>query len=422
MKNKFLLLAGMLYAQLGMYAQDYCNTARYGTTAVFSVAQLELDTLVYGQNTSWQGQPQNLSLIISYPSAAADTATKRPLVVLIHGGGFVSGNYADYTGAAMSLASRGFVAVTVQYRLGWQTSCIPNNSSLPEAVYRANQDARAAIRYCLSNAAFRIDPDYVFIQGSSAGAVTALNMQYADEAFFETFQPGIVSALGPLDASTNNHTGTYRIRGIISGAGGVHDTTQITPANLVPVLMFHGTDDNVIPFTQGFPYGCPFFPAFQGANAIKQRTRNLGGCYEFCYEPGGGHDAYNGQSAFIQMRTAAFMKRVLCQECRQITYEYLTLIEDTVPVTEDTNTVSLQETELFSGLSLYPNPVSAELYIRSGTEGNYTLSIYNMQGVLLFEKRFPQQLNVDFSAFPVGMYSLRIRSGNEQRVFKILKN
>lgn len=413
MKKKILLpVAVMLLGCLGLRAQDYCNTPRYYTTGIFNLLQLELDTVVYGQNTDWQGQPQNVSMIISYPSAVADTATKRPLVILIHGGGFTTGNYADFGTLALGLASRGFVAATVQYRLGWQTGCVPNNYSLPEAVYRANQDVRAAVRYCIANAAYRVDPDYVFLFGSSAGAVTALHMQYADENTFEALQPGMVTSLGPLDASTNTHTGTYRIRGIISAAGGIHDTMQISGANMVPALMFHGTDDTVIPFTEGYPYGCTFFPEFYGASAIAQRMKNLSGCYEFCYQPGAGHDAYSSEGTFVQTRATEFIKRVLCDNCRQITYEGTTLKED-IPLA--------LETPGLPQLSVYPNPVSEGLHILADAEDDYHVQVYDMKGAAVYDGTFRKQLKISFEAFSPGLYTVRVMAGGKTQSYKIIR-
>jgi acetyl esterase/lipase len=88
-----------------------------------------------------------------------------PLVVYVHGGGWVGGNtrhsgaLTDFPRALARLASEGFTVASVEYRLSG------------EAPFPAQlQDLRAALRYLRANAAkYRIEPDKVAIWGGSAG-------------------------------------------------------------------------------------------------------------------------------------------------------------------------------------------------------------------------------------------------------------
>jgi acetyl esterase/lipase len=92
------------------------------------------------------------------------TAT-HPLVVYVHGGGWVGGNtrhsgaLADFPRALARLASEGFTVASVEYRLS------------SEAPFPAQlQDLRAALRYLRANAVkYRIETDKVAIWGGSAG-------------------------------------------------------------------------------------------------------------------------------------------------------------------------------------------------------------------------------------------------------------
>ena len=55
--------------------------------------------------------------------------------------------------------------------------------SAERAVYRGTQDASAAIRFFRENAALLgVDPDLIFIAGSSAGAVAALHVSYVEDS------------------------------------------------------------------------------------------------------------------------------------------------------------------------------------------------------------------------------------------------
>jgi acetyl esterase/lipase len=94
-----------------------------------------------------------------------DGATRRPLVLFIHGGGWTgghtrhSGALSDFPGVLAKLASEGFVVASLEYRL---TGEAPFPAQL--------QDARAALRYLKANAAkYGIDPSRTGVWGGSAG-------------------------------------------------------------------------------------------------------------------------------------------------------------------------------------------------------------------------------------------------------------
>jgi acetyl esterase/lipase len=95
-----------------------------------------------------------------YLPAAAHAAT---LVVLVHGGGWRSGERGNLAPMAVALAQRGYAAATVSYRLS------------PEARYPAAvDDVRAAVTWLRVQApAYRIDPARIAIAGASAGGQIA---------------------------------------------------------------------------------------------------------------------------------------------------------------------------------------------------------------------------------------------------------
>src|SRR5271165_2053490 len=80
------------------------------------------------------------------------------------------------------LADSGFVVASINYRLGWRagnTTCGGDSASEMRAGYRAVQDANAALRFLVANdVAFGVDTGWVFIGGSSAGSIVALNTSY----------------------------------------------------------------------------------------------------------------------------------------------------------------------------------------------------------------------------------------------------
>jgi len=113
-----------------------------------------------------------LTLNVVTPESAGDEPL--PVMVFIHGGGYILGSSATplYDGAA--LARRGCVYVSVNYRLG-ALGCLDLSSlSTPETTIDSNlflRDLVLALQWVRDNiAAFGGDPGRVTIFGESAGA------------------------------------------------------------------------------------------------------------------------------------------------------------------------------------------------------------------------------------------------------------
>ncbi|WP_304156873.1 alpha/beta hydrolase [Mesonia mobilis] len=102
-----------------------------------------------------------LKLDIYRPKISSEE--KCPTVLLIHGGGWISGSKENLRIMAQHLAENGFVAITAAYRLSH------------EAVYPAGViDIKDALRWMRSNAEnYNIDSKKIAILGTSAGAQLA---------------------------------------------------------------------------------------------------------------------------------------------------------------------------------------------------------------------------------------------------------
>jgi acetyl esterase/lipase len=99
---------------------------------------------------------QHLQLNMARPKEGAGPF---PAVICIHGGGFRAGTRESFNGLCLQLAERGYVAVTVSYRLA-------PKYQFPAAVY----DVKAAVRWMRANAEkYQIDPDRIGTTGGSAG-------------------------------------------------------------------------------------------------------------------------------------------------------------------------------------------------------------------------------------------------------------
>ena len=186
-------------------------------------------------------------------TATGDTVSQRPMVLFIHAGGFQTGDkvsgFAKLVCAAM--AKRGYVAASIEYRL---TSPIANDTACFEAMLRALQDAKAAVRFFRKNGAlYGIDTSQIFAIGSSAGSITALHLAYLDSAEV----PGFVNwnrVDNTFEGTSGNPGFSSRVQAVISNWGALGDTAWMKKGD-VPVYCVHGTSDSTIYYNLIPAYG-----------------------------------------------------------------------------------------------------------------------------------------------------------------------
>ncbi|MDT7799139.1 MAG: para-nitrobenzyl esterase [Actinomycetota bacterium] len=129
---------------------------------------------------------------------APPSARERPVLVFVHGGGFVTGSTRSPLYDGTAFARDGVVLVTVDYRLG-----VPGYLDLPGAPgNRGLLDVVAALRWVRENiAAFGGDPGNVTLAGRSAGATIAAGVLATPEAN-GLFRRAIVQSGNGLGAFT----------------------------------------------------------------------------------------------------------------------------------------------------------------------------------------------------------------------------
>jgi len=118
----------------------------------------------------------------------SDGGERRPAVILIHGGGFRSGDKASFAPEAQKLVLRGWVAFSVNYRLDEQYA-------FPAEL----DDVRAAVHWVRDHAAeYEVDPGAIGVLGESAGGTLAALLATTQSPT----EPGIAAAVswsGPMD-------------------------------------------------------------------------------------------------------------------------------------------------------------------------------------------------------------------------------
>ena len=137
-------------------------------------------------------------LVFDFYEPTGDTLAERPLFILIHGGNFlppatngsVFGEKSDSSNVeiATRLAKMGYAVAAIDHRLGWnleETTSERRAWQYFQALYRGQQDARAAVRFFrrefeVNDNPYRIDPNRIGIWGIESGGHLALAAAYLD--------------------------------------------------------------------------------------------------------------------------------------------------------------------------------------------------------------------------------------------------
>jgi alpha/beta superfamily hydrolase len=223
----------------------------------------------------------DLKLDVYYPKT--DLFKNRPLVMLIHGGAFYIGSKesACEKTLATTLAKRGYLVASIDYRLGFKLT--PSEVEL--SAYRAIQDANAALRFLAHNAkGLGIDPTQVYIGGTSAGAVASLNTAFMknDERPARILEASNAGKLGKIEESGNKYTETFNIKAVVNMWGAVSDVNIIDSDEKISVLSIHGTADDIVPFENDYPFRNSLMinrlvmDKMYGSKPIHDRLQSLG--------------------------------------------------------------------------------------------------------------------------------------------------
>ncbi len=200
----------------------------------------------FGSGLNIDGSTATLSLDLYEPQN--DTAALRPLVIFIHGGSLISGDKTNMSLFCTDFAQRGYVAVTINYRLGIESP--KGVRTILESLLRGVQDTKAAVRFLRSKAAdYRIDTSRIFLEGSSAGSMIAVHYAYWNES---EIPPDVDQAKwGDIEGTSGTPGYSTAIKGIVNYCGAIVDPAWIDAGDATPVANFHGLLDTVVPPDSG---------------------------------------------------------------------------------------------------------------------------------------------------------------------------
>lgn len=183
---------------------------------------------------------EDLLLDIYQPSCEIADSPK-PTIVFLFGGGFMSGSRNDksYIPWFKQMTERGYRIISIDYRLGLKgvhKVGLAQKDLVFKAVQMAADDAFSATVFLLRHASeYGIDPDNIVLSGSSAGAITALQCEYE---------------ICNRDKAASGLPEGFNYSGIVSFSGGIGNVSGPFgfKSRPCPVLLCHGTKDNIVPY------------------------------------------------------------------------------------------------------------------------------------------------------------------------------
>jgi acetyl esterase/lipase len=235
--------------------------------------EIQKKTLVYAD-----------TLKLDFYEAKNDISTNKPLIILVHGGGFVAGRRdgGEETNFSSNMAKKGYAVASISYRLtmkGKSFGCDCPAAAKIKTYVEAVEDVVRALwfitRYAID---FRIDPKKIILVGSSAGAETILN------------------TIGMKNNYLFKHIAYPKatIIGAVSLSGAMLDRDYLITGEAVPTLFLHGKSDIQVPYATAAHHSCK--PAdvgyllLDGPFEIAKRLKELNQSYLLLTDPSGGHE------------------------------------------------------------------------------------------------------------------------------------
>lgn len=390
-----------------LHAQN-CTGGRYHTP-IFPVVD-SFTNIQYGSALAQDDTTiVNLKMNIYYP--ANDTDTKRPIIILAHGGSFIFGDKSEMTPYCEYFASLGYVTASINYRLLNLSQVNQANLSNPDslkvifgkAVVRAVWDMKAAVRFFRKSVTstgnpYGIDTNRVIVGGASAGGITADLTTYAGTAVdFPADVVNYINDNGGLEGTSGNSGYGSIPQLCISMCGAVNDT-NIIQSGAQPYVGIHNLGDPVIPNISGYPnIGISVPITLYGDSSIYKRTLDVGVPSAYLGVSGNGHCDFSVQEAedFI----ANFLFNQICG-----------------------GSLSIIKPSAQSEISVYPNPSTSFFNIViPGNAESWNISMINLFGQTVCKRTLKtgnSKAFIPVANFEKGVYLIRFVGEKGETILK----
>lgn len=380
-----------------------CTVNRYSTNLFTNV--IVSTNILFGNNSTVGGINQNLFMDVYEPEE--DSATSRPLIILAHGGSFVTGTRTDIADLCTYYAKRGFVVASIDYRL-YDGVFPPPDEMIAglDQIYKGVCDMKAAIRFFredISNTnLYKIDPKHIYAGGFSAGAIIANHLGFldSDDIIPELVSDIILNNGGFEGNSSNNIEYGSEVNGIINLSGAILDS-NLMDNNDTPIFSAHEVNDPIVPFNRGLlSFGGFDVVEADGSNLLHIKASNLSITNQLhainSKEHGGYLDSPSTKEEVLDL-SANFLKNLLCSNTLNYT-------------TKNPNPIKLIQ-----------NPRINNFKIHDELNRTFNLHLYHLNGSkILSHPNFKTNHNIIECNFPKGVYLILLENNNTFQTLKLL--
>lgn len=334
-----------------------------------------------------------------------DSEVDRPLVVVAHGGAFVSGSRDDTKAYCIEFAKRGYVVANMSYRL--IDALVFDSTQMFEAVIMSINDMRAAVRYFKEDAdnanTYKISSQLIFAAGVSAGGVMASHLGFfdKDDVVPEYLQTTIDKHGGFEGNSSDNTQYSSSVAGVLNYSGALIRDYWID-SNDVSVYSAHDDLDPTVPCGYDDSAILPFPAYIYGSCSMKERLDEVGIINQlFLVQNSTGHVSYF-QDAIkteeVLSESFSFLKAIICETSVGITQSPKGLIS----------------------VNIFPNPVNDQLFIETD-QRIISLQISNVMGQVCYINQNLNEHSIDLHQLNSGIYLIRIENERGLWTSKFIK-
>ena len=326
-----------------------------------------------------------------------DSLKKRPLIVYVHGGSFFAGDKGskDCIDFCTSFAKKGYVAVSVNYRLANALLFLSDKKVQLNAVLQSIADIKAALRYFVKDASgdkqYRLDTNAFFLGGYSAGGVASFHTAWvtSESEMDANLQKIMKTGIKTLNGDAGNNGYSNPIKAIFSMAGGLYQMSYLSAGDL-PVWMGHAMDDATVSYNCAPAFNNSLIVTLCGTGKIIPKLDTTKVKYDTMILKKGGHNWPSLGNSGKDFKRAV-------TEISEFFYPMI-----------PSNSASQRPTITHRPISVYPNPTQGTLFIEhdgAAQLGQYRLLNSIGQTVLTGNLQQNRQA-IDVGHLPKGMYHL----------------
>lgn len=300
-----------------------------------------------------------------------------------------------------------------------------NTHDAGAAVMRAVHDGRAAVRYFKQNIAtggntYKIDSNNIYFAGVSAGGFISLHLAYMDQlSEFPSYVDTVAQygLHGGIEGLSGNPGYNSNVRGIINICGALGDTAWMHTGD-DPVLSFHGTNDNTVPYGSAVISLLGTYPLLQvdGSSSVAARANHQG--IENCFT------TWYGQDHVPEVSNAAYYDSMLVITRNWLEHYVCGVALD---CNYTSSVVGVDELSFMNEhILVYPNPANTtatiDLSVFNGEAVN--IEVFDAIGRKLARTENIRDANYQIArdGLPGGLYFVRISSGEHNFTKRLVFN